>query len=104
MSPPRPQPDDHSSVSGHALRSLLTSADHAGLLAMLATDAAVGEQVGVPVRGGPRPAIPEVFKTKVVTRGVDVTVNAFYKHSRIKQYLNDGRALRVETSSTTHLT
>jgi hypothetical protein len=28
------------------------------------------------------------FKTKVVTRGVEVTLNAFYKHSRIKQYLN----------------
>jgi hypothetical protein len=40
---------------------------------------------------------PAAFKTKVVTRGVDVTVNAFYKHSRIKQYLKDGRALRVET-------
>ena len=31
---------------------------------------------------------PAAFKTKVVTRGVDVTINAFYKHSRIKQYLN----------------
>ena len=37
------------------------------------------------------------FKTKVVTRGTDVTINAFYKHSRIKQYLKDGRALRIET-------
>jgi hypothetical protein len=37
------------------------------------------------------------FKTKVITRGTDVTINAFYKHSRIKQYLKDGRALRVET-------
>jgi hypothetical protein len=37
------------------------------------------------------------FKTKVVTRGVEVTVNAFYKHSRIKQYLKHGRALRIET-------
>ncbi|MFC7649487.1 hypothetical protein ACFQX6_60725 [Streptosporangium lutulentum] len=37
------------------------------------------------------------FATKVVTRGVEVTVNAFYKHSRIKQYLKDGRALRIET-------
>jgi hypothetical protein len=36
-------------------------------------------------------------KTKVVTRDTDVTVNAFYKNSRIKQYLKDGRALRVET-------
>ena len=37
------------------------------------------------------------FLTKVVTRGVDVTVNFFYQHSRIKQYLKEGRALRVET-------
>jgi hypothetical protein len=37
------------------------------------------------------------FKTTVVTRGVEVTVNAFYKHSRIKQYLKQGRALRIET-------
>ena len=37
------------------------------------------------------------LKTKVVTRDTDVTVNAFYKHSRIKQYLKDGRALRIET-------
>ena len=37
------------------------------------------------------------FATRVVTRGVDVTVNAFYKHSRIKQYFKDGRALRIET-------
>jgi hypothetical protein len=37
------------------------------------------------------------FATKVVTRGTEVTVNAFYKHSRIKQYLKEGRALRIET-------
>ena len=49
------------------------------------------------VRGGRPASNPQVFKTKVVTRGVDVTVNAFYKHSRIKQYLKDGRALRIET-------
>jgi hypothetical protein len=48
-------------------------------------------------RRGRKPPAPETFKTKVVTRGVDVTVNAFYKHSRVKQYLKDGRALRVET-------
>jgi hypothetical protein len=64
--PPRPQPDD-----GHALRSLRIlvtrnpdQADHAALLAMIATDAAVfatdaavGEHVGVPVRSGPRPPV-----------------------------------------------
>jgi hypothetical protein len=37
------------------------------------------------------------FATRVVTRGVEVTVNFCYQHSRIKQYLKDGRALRVET-------
>jgi hypothetical protein len=37
------------------------------------------------------------FRTNVITRGTEVTVNAFYKHSRIKQYLKNGRALRVET-------
>jgi hypothetical protein len=37
-------------------------------------------------------------KTKVVTREVvGIVVNAFFKRSRIKQYLKDGRALRVET-------
>jgi hypothetical protein len=48
-------------------------------------------------RRGRPPKIPPTFKTKVVTRGVDVTVNIFYKHSRIKQYLKEGRAWRIET-------
>ncbi len=47
-------------------------------------------------RGRPRKE-PLTFKTKVVTRDTDVTINAFFKHSRIKQYLKDGRALRIET-------
>jgi hypothetical protein len=37
------------------------------------------------------------FRTNVITRGTDVTINAFYKHSRVKQYLKNGRALRIET-------
>ena len=48
------------------------------------------------IRGGKRATGGE-FRTKVITRGTEVTVNAFYKHSRIKQYLKDGRALRIET-------
>ena len=40
---------------------------------------------------------PGEFATKVVTRGTDVTVNVFYKKSRIKEYLKEGRALRIET-------
>ena len=45
--------------------------------------------------GDARPA--GEFKTKIVTYGTEVNVNAFYRHSRIKQYLKDGRALRIET-------
>jgi hypothetical protein len=41
--------------------------------------------------------VQPVYKTKVVTRDTDVTINVFFKHSRIKQYLKDGRALRIET-------
>src|ERR1700751_6487982 len=37
------------------------------------------------------------YKTRIVTYGTEVNVNAFYRHSRIKQYLKDGRALRSET-------
>ena len=52
---------------------------------------------GKPVRlGRPRTVNAETFKTKIVTRGVDVTVNIFYKKSRMKQYLKEGRALRIE--------
>jgi hypothetical protein len=40
---------------------------------------------------------PGTFSTRVVTRGVDVTVNVAYKSSRIKEYLKEGRALRIET-------
>jgi hypothetical protein len=43
-----------------------------------------------------RPAAGE-YKTKIITYGTEVNVNAFYRHSRIKQYLKDGRALRIET-------
>jgi hypothetical protein len=50
-------------------------------------------------RGGrPNPPKSGGYKTKIVTRETTlVTLNAFYKNSRIKQYLKDGRALRVET-------
>jgi hypothetical protein len=50
-----------------------------------------------PRRGGRPPKLDCAPKTKVVTRGTEVTVNAFYKSSRIKQYLKHGRALRIET-------
>ncbi len=37
------------------------------------------------------------YKTRIVTYGTEVNVNACYRYSRIKQYLKDGRALRIET-------
>jgi hypothetical protein len=40
---------------------------------------------------------PEVFKTAIDRANQGVTVNVFFKHSRAKQYLKDGRAMRIET-------
>ncbi len=53
---------------------------------------------GHPRRWGRPPKQEQTYKTRIETRDtIGVTLNADYKHSRIKQYLKDGRALRVET-------
>jgi len=39
----------------------------------------------------------EPFGTRVFSTGLDVRIDFRYKHSRVKQYLKDGRALRIET-------
>ena len=53
---------------------------------------------GHPRRWGRPPKIEPTYKTRIDTRQtVGVTVNADYKNSRVKQYLKDGRALRIET-------
>ncbi|MGH3184354.1 MAG: hypothetical protein ACRDOE_20950, partial [Streptosporangiaceae bacterium] len=39
-----------------------------------------------------------VFKTAIDRADDGVTINAFWRHSRVKQYLKDGRALRIETA------
>jgi hypothetical protein len=44
------------------------------------------------------------FKTKIDRYCDLVTLNVFYKSSRCKQYLKDGRALRIERWSTTPAT
>lgn len=46
-----------------------------------------------------RPTHPPAggFKTKIDQRCELVTLNVFYKNSRLKQYLKDGVALRIET-------
>jgi hypothetical protein len=49
-------------------------------------------------RWGRPPKVEPTYKTRIDTREtIGVTVNADFKHSRIKQYLKDGRALRIET-------
>ncbi|VAZ90324.1 hypothetical protein LAUMK35_01238 [Mycobacterium pseudokansasii] len=47
--------------------------------------------LGQPIKLGCMP------RARIVTRGTQVLINAFYKSSRIKQYVKDGRALRIET-------
>ncbi len=41
---------------------------------------------------------PGRFRTRVITHGVTPSLYADYKHSRIKQYHKEGRALRTETT------
>jgi hypothetical protein len=40
---------------------------------------------------------PEPFGTRVFSVGTEVRMDFRYKHSRVKQYLKEGRALRIET-------
>ena len=43
-------------------------------------------------------ATPGRFRTRVITEGVTPSVHVDYKHTRIKQYHKEGRALRTETT------
>jgi hypothetical protein len=52
-----------------------------------------------------RPTLPPAgggFKPKIDRYCDLVTINVFYKNSRLKQYLKDGVALRIETA-TSHI-
>jgi hypothetical protein len=40
---------------------------------------------------------PRPFRTRVFSPGTEVKMDFSYKHSRVKQYLKEGRALRIET-------
>jgi hypothetical protein len=48
-------------------------------------------------RRGPRPT-PGRFRTRVITEGVTPSLHIDYKHTSIKQYHKEGRALRTETT------
>jgi hypothetical protein len=49
------------------------------------------------IRKGPR-ATPGRFRTRILTEGVIPALHIDYKHSKIKQYHKDGKALRTETT------
>lgn len=49
------------------------------------------------IRRGPRPT-PGVFRTRVITDGVDPSIELHYRRSKAKAYFKLGRALRVETT------
>jgi hypothetical protein len=49
------------------------------------------------MRRGPR-RTPGVFRTRVITEGVTPSLYVDYKHTRIKQYHKQGKALRTETT------
>ena len=49
------------------------------------------------MRKGPR-ATPGQFRTRILTEGVIPTLHVDYKHSKIKQYHKEGKALRTETT------
>jgi hypothetical protein len=54
------------------------------------------EQVQVVFARQVRKTTKGPFRTRVFSAGSDVKIDFAYKHSRIKQYLKDGRALRIE--------
>jgi hypothetical protein len=43
-------------------------------------------------------ATPSRFRTRIITEGVTPALHVDYKHSRLKQYHKEGRALRTETT------
>jgi hypothetical protein len=71
-----------------------------GFFEALVTDnIAIGrpEAVAVVFARQVRRTTKEPFSTRVFTLGTEVKIDFRYKHSRVKQYLKEGRALRIET-------
>jgi hypothetical protein len=67
--------------------------------ALVADNVGIGrpEEISVVFARQLRKTTPGQFQTRVFTAGTDVRIDFQYRNSRIKQYLKDGRALRVET-------
>jgi hypothetical protein len=67
--------------------------------ALVADNVGVGrpEQVAVLFARQVRTTTKEPFRTRVFGPGTEVKMDFAYKHSRVKQYLKQGKALRIET-------
>src|SRR5439155_1592692 len=67
--------------------------------ALVADNIGIGrpEQVALVFARQVRTTTREPFGTRVFSSGTEVRIDFRYKHSRVKQYLKGGRALRVET-------
>jgi hypothetical protein len=50
------------------------------------------------IHGGRKHPTPSRFRTRVITDGVTPSLHADYKHTTVKQYHKEGRALRTETT------
>ena len=50
------------------------------------------------IHRGRKQRTPGLFRTRVITEGVTPSLHIDYKHTKIKQYHKEGRALRTETT------
>ena len=66
---------------------------------LVADNVAIGrpEQVSMVFARRVTKATKEPFRERVFTTGSEVRLDFSYKHSRVKQYMKEGRALRIET-------
>jgi hypothetical protein len=58
----------------------------------------IGLIFGRRIQRGRKHRTPGRFRTRVITNGVTPSLHADYKHTTIKQYHKEGRALRTETT------
>lgn len=67
--------------------------------ALVADNIGVGrpEEIAVVFARQVRKTTPGQFRTRVFGPGTEVKMDFAYKHSRVKQYLKEGRAFRIET-------
>jgi len=67
--------------------------------ALVADNIGIGrpDEVAIVFARQVRKNTPGQFRTRVFGPGTEVKMDFAYKHSRVKQYLKEGRALRIET-------